>query len=323
MTTDSAARPRVLFVDDEPRILFTLKALFRNDYQVTLAHSGADAVEFLKSNEIDIVVSDQRMPRMTGIEVLRAARELRPRAVRMLLTGYSDLNAIIGSINEGEIFRFINKPWTNDELRATLAQAAEAAKIEQAAEPAAEVETPVADEPTAQPVTAAAADSAPTGVGVLVLDNDPSTRDELRRVLGANHPIYVAESMEQCVAVLEQNRDVGVIVSETTVDGQPVTPMLTTLRQNQPALVMIVMTAEADALQMVSLINHSQIYRFMQKPANASVLRGTVNLAIRRSEILRNNPVQAARLPAAAAPPPSKAMETSGLLGRLKRLFAA
>src|SRR3546814_1053173 len=71
------------------------------------------------------------MPNMTGVEVLRQAKEIQPQAIRLLLTGYSDLNAIIASINEGEIFRFINKPWINAELRAIVAQAVSAAGIEQ------------------------------------------------------------------------------------------------------------------------------------------------------------------------------------------------
>src|SRR3546814_15166468 len=70
------------------------------------------------------------MPNMTGVEVLRQAKEIQPQAIRLLLTGYSDLNAIIASINEGEIFRFINKPWINAELRAIVAQAVSAAGIE-------------------------------------------------------------------------------------------------------------------------------------------------------------------------------------------------
>src|SRR3546814_6116293 len=71
------------------------------------------------------------MPNMTGVEVLRQAKEIQPQAIRLLLTGYSDLNAIITSINEGEIFRFINKPWINAELSAIVAQAVSAAGIEQ------------------------------------------------------------------------------------------------------------------------------------------------------------------------------------------------
>ena len=119
----TGVRPRLLFVDDESRILLSLKAIFRADYDVTTAEGGPAALEALKKERFDVIVSDQRMPGITGVEVLRAARDAQPQAIRMLLTGYSDLNAIIASINEGEIFRFIPKPWVNGELRETIASA--------------------------------------------------------------------------------------------------------------------------------------------------------------------------------------------------------
>src|SRR3546814_612323 len=134
MTEVPSSKARVLFVDDEPRVLTTMRILFRARYELFFAESGAAALELLKTQPIDVIVSDQRMPGMTGIELLRTARELNPNAMRILLTGYSDLNAIIGSINEGEIFRFINKPWSNDDLTTTVARAVSAARATQAAE---------------------------------------------------------------------------------------------------------------------------------------------------------------------------------------------
>src|SRR3546814_6306237 len=127
MTEVPSSKARVLFVDDEPRVLTTMRILFRARYELFFAESGAAALELLKTQPIDVIVSDQRMPGMTGIELLRTARELNPNAMRILLTGYSDLNAIIGSIKEGEIFRFINKPWSNDDLQTTVAQIGRAA----------------------------------------------------------------------------------------------------------------------------------------------------------------------------------------------------
>ena len=83
------------------------------------AENGALALEFVKRFGIHVVVSDQRMPSMTGVELLRQVKELSPNSVRMLLTGYSDLAAIVGSINEGEVFRFVKKPWDNAEMQKT------------------------------------------------------------------------------------------------------------------------------------------------------------------------------------------------------------
>ncbi|HWU69115.1 MAG TPA: response regulator, partial [Stenotrophobium sp.] len=130
---ETPIKSRVLFVDDEPRILSTMRMLFRGKHEMFFADSGAAALELLKTQTVDVIVSDQRMPGMTGIELLRAAREHNPSAMRILLTGYSDLNAIIGSINEGEIFRFVNKPWSNDDLITTVSRAVTAARASMAA----------------------------------------------------------------------------------------------------------------------------------------------------------------------------------------------
>ena len=113
---------RILFVDDEERILNALRALFRNEYHVFTADNGAAALELVKRYAIQVVVSDQRMPGMTGVELLRQVRKAAPQTVRLLLTGYSDLAALVGSINEGEVFRFVKKPWDNDEIRAMVAK---------------------------------------------------------------------------------------------------------------------------------------------------------------------------------------------------------
>jgi response regulator RpfG family c-di-GMP phosphodiesterase len=94
--------------------------MFRRKYDTFFADSGAAALNILKSQNIDVIVCDHRMPHMTGVEVLAKARELSPRSVRILLTGYADLNAVEGSINEGEVFRFLTKPCAPDELKRTI-----------------------------------------------------------------------------------------------------------------------------------------------------------------------------------------------------------
>lgn len=304
----SAPRPRVLFVDDEPRILITLKALFRNDYEVVTANSGAEAVERLRAQSFDVIVSDQRMPQMTGVELLRAAAGLCPRAVRLLLTGYADLNAIIGSINEGEIFRFVSKPWMNEELRGTLAAAVRASKSENAG--------------AAAQVAAADTDStakAAAGIGVLALHHDPVERERLRRVLGRERPVHIAQSFDECLSILEQH-PVGVIVSEISIDGQLVTPLLGLLKQHQPALVSIVITEHADAGHAIDLINQGQVYRLLRQPISDGLLGGAVNVALRRFEILRENPDYGRRYTPAAVVTPT-VMEKTGLLARIKRLL--
>jgi serine/threonine-protein kinase len=114
----------VLFVDDEERIL-RAETIFRNKYHVLTARNGQEALEFIGKFRIPVIVSDQRMPGMLGVELLRRSRDVSPDSVRILLTGYSDLASIVGSINEGEVYRFVNKPWDNQELQQVMAEAVE------------------------------------------------------------------------------------------------------------------------------------------------------------------------------------------------------
>ncbi|MFK8051498.1 MAG: response regulator [Woeseiaceae bacterium] len=135
MTTDSSGvrkglrKPCVVFVDDEQRVLNSMRALFRRDYDLHLTTSGEEAIRLCVEHDADVIVADQRMPEMEGVEVLGAVREKAPRTMRILLTGYADLDAIEGSINVGEVFRFLSKPCAPDNLRATIDLAVKAAEV--------------------------------------------------------------------------------------------------------------------------------------------------------------------------------------------------
>ena len=121
------SKATVLFVDDEENIVTTLQALCRNKFTVYTATSGARALEIINSNAIHVIVSDQCMPEMQGIELLREVRQLSPHTMRIMLTGYADLAAIIGSINDGEIYRYIYKPWNNKDAVDAIEAAANTA----------------------------------------------------------------------------------------------------------------------------------------------------------------------------------------------------
>ena len=140
-----SARPALLFVDDERRVLTSMRALFRREYEVLLADSGQEALDILAEREVHVVVSDQRMPGMTGVELLAEVRESYPGSMRILLTGYADLEAVEASINESEVFRYLMKPCPSDELKDSVRLAVQAARIQDAANMT-EVASIVADE---------------------------------------------------------------------------------------------------------------------------------------------------------------------------------
>ena len=107
----------LLLVDDEPNIVSALRRLFRREgYRIVTASSGAEGLQRMAEYEVDVVLSDQRMPGMTGVEFLRRAKELYPDTVRMVLSGYTELQSITDAVNEGAIYRFLTKPWDDERL---------------------------------------------------------------------------------------------------------------------------------------------------------------------------------------------------------------
>jgi DNA-binding NtrC family response regulator len=112
----------ILVVDDESEILFSLRGLLRQEFELHTAESGAEALDIMRRHVIHVLMTDQRMPQMTGVELLQEARGACPEAVRIVFTGYADIKAVIDAINQGQIFRYLTKPWDPDELVAALRQ---------------------------------------------------------------------------------------------------------------------------------------------------------------------------------------------------------
>ncbi|OGG45102.1 MAG: hypothetical protein A3F84_11790 [Candidatus Handelsmanbacteria bacterium RIFCSPLOWO2_12_FULL_64_10] len=118
-------RHTVLIVDDDPGILEALRLSLELDYEVLVAPGGAEGLELLARNEVALIIADQRMPGMMGVEFLERAREVSPNSVRMMLTGFADLDAIVGAINRGQVYRYISKPWEPKDLEIDVRQAVE------------------------------------------------------------------------------------------------------------------------------------------------------------------------------------------------------
>lgn len=113
----------ILYVDDEMNNLISFKAVFRIKYNVLTAISGEEAIKLLKNNNVDIIITDQRMPNMTGVEFLESILGEYPDPIRILLTGYADMNAVIDAVNKGKIFHYLTKPWNEEELDMTITRA--------------------------------------------------------------------------------------------------------------------------------------------------------------------------------------------------------
>ena len=114
----------ILFVDDEDNVLNSLRRIFMDEnYTILTANSGARALEIMEGRQVHLVVSDHRMPGMTGAELLKSIREKYPDTIRIMLTGHADVNSIMGAVKDGAVYKFITKPWNDEDLRLTVSLA--------------------------------------------------------------------------------------------------------------------------------------------------------------------------------------------------------
>jgi serine/threonine-protein kinase len=345
---------RLLFIDDEERVTTALRAMFRRDYEVFVANSGPEAIELLRREAIDVIVSDQRMPEMTGVELLRQARELSPGAVRILLTGYADLAAIEHAINECEVFRYLMKPCPREQLRETVAlavdtvrggglaavlpaeeegpglrpaepseeetsSAAAAARDASVAEAAPAPTAPVA---TVTPLRPRPAPAAFDGRELLVLSAEEALLEAVREAVPEDVEVRQARTLGEAVDLLSVHR-AGVVVTDADVDGRGVEALTAELKRWVPELVTVVVSDRADAQLMIDLINHGQVFRFLLKPVSTGQCRLWLASAFRRHEDLRARVVDSAPAPQAAAeaPAPGRGWSLKELGARLRAVL--
>ena len=267
----SAHKPRLLVVDDEERILTSLKALFRDDFHVFATSNCSHALRFVEKFHMHAIISDQRMPEMLGVELLRRAKITSPTSMRLLLTGYSDLNAIVGSINEGEIFRFINKPWNNRDLKQIVQEAVEIG-LTVGERRVARINTEVRQE-----------------MAVLVVDPSyellRSVKEMLVGVCQIRHALDADAAMDQ----IDQH-PVSIVLMDIEYTGAEGMALLKTLKQEKPEILSIVVTSASDSELMIELINQAQIFRFLNKPVNQQLIRSHLLAALERAQLLRDSP---------------------------------
>lgn len=129
MDLNEKNRVSVLYVDDEAGNLQAFKAAFRRYFTIHLAESAAEGMKILDENEVHVVLTDQRMPGVTGIEFLQSILEEHPNPIRILVTGYSDIEVVKAAINSGQVFKYVDKPWDNDRLKMAIDNAFEVYRL--------------------------------------------------------------------------------------------------------------------------------------------------------------------------------------------------
>ncbi len=273
------SKARILFVDDEKRVLNAMRGLFRRDYELYLTTEGAEAVRLAAEHDVDVIVADQRMPGMSGVEVLGNVKQRSPRTVRILLTGYADPGAVEGSINVGEVFRFLSKPCPPQTLKDTLALAIDAARtsptvnteqsaIAAAPEPVARPAVqPTAPPRPAQAAAPAAAPPQPSPAApppsivppVDTLTDEDATQPALRTLSeepalhssqwhSVTNVVMSEESVEESSSdVRSAMNDVGVVVF--TIDSEFAATVIRSLPADRPTVVATTLIKVAEAIE--------------------------------------------------------------------------
>ncbi len=273
ITLDSSIKKaRLLIVDDDERILTALKSLFRQRYHVFTTTDGNKALEFLRKYQMHVIISDQRMPIMLGVELLRQSREISPRSVRILLTGYSDLASIVGSINDGEVYRFINKPWDDNALQTLVAEG-----VTIALELADTTSTPIGL-------------PAKMEAGVLVIDQDEEIFRVVRELINGKCPVIYASNSETALEALTKH-EIAVILADVESGYAKLTSLLKLLKQENPQILTIVVTKAADSELVIDLINQAQVFRILSKPLSVGLLKSQLHAALQRYLTYKQTPV--------------------------------
>lgn len=273
----------LLFVDDEERILRSLRLLFKPRYKVLTTTDGREALDMVRRERVHVIVSDQRMPIMAGVDLLREVKELSPNTMRILLTGYSDLAAVVGSVNDGEIFRYIHKPWTPAEIQAAVDKAAEIALALMGAPATADAPAVETVEPRTRPAT-----------GLLVIDDDPATCDTIKEIARGEYEVFWSADLEAAFETLGA-RDIGIVICDVKLGGEDITGAIKTLKRHNPDILTIVLTSFQDTGAIIGLINHGQVFRFLPKPARKGLLERSIGAGLRHHRALRTAPRLAAR----------------------------
>jgi len=273
---------KVLCVDDEPMILRSLEWLLRKNFDVATASSGQEGLGLVRSGDYDLVISDQRMPGMTGAEFLREVRRISPRSMRILLTGYSDLDAVLRSVNESEVFRFVRKPWDIRELQDLAAEACRIAREQPALLVArdASSESVVQDDQVREPV--------------LFIEERSAIEELLPEGVRDMLTLYQTTNPAEAMALLEEH-DIGIVVSDTRISGVDMTRLLKLLKQRRPQTVTLVVSDKTDADTVIGLINQGQVYRFIPRPVNPEFMQLMIRSAIGKHRELCGNPELAVR----------------------------
>lgn len=262
----------VLLIDDEPKILSGLRLLLKPHFSVITTTEPEEVFRVLQSQTVDVLVSDQRMPHMQGVEVLRKARQVSPQTVRVLLTGYADLNAVVGAVNEGEVYRYLQKPWDNKTLLEQITDASKTScQLKEGLAPSGTAapgprEPPMAAQNLAAP--AAANDPSKPPPVLAIYDPDPSTAKALNNLTEAgwlNCEKVWCNTLEELTSTLSR-KEVAALLADFSRPDQDLERLLRLVKREAPAVQTLLASRDHDVNRIMHMVNETRPYRFLTKP---------------------------------------------------------
>ena len=263
--------PSVLIVGGAPRRVGALGRVLKPFYEIYLAVSGEMALEIIRKRRIQVMISDQRISQMTGMELFAKVKMISPNTTRILLTGSADFSTAMDTSNRVEIFRYLKKPWRNSELLETVRLACETTQSLHRRQ--------LHDTQRLQDKTPLER-VARVKKKVLVLDNSSELFRMISHVLDNRVECFTTEK-PQAASKLLLEKDINLVVTNIDFDVKEALAFIKTAKALKPGILFLVAANSADTIHFMSLINEGQIYRFINKPLRAGQLKMYLISAIR------------------------------------------
>lgn len=257
-------------MDDEPYITKSLQRAFKRYFNVLTANSAFDALSLVEQNKVDVVVSDQRMPNVSGVQLLKKVSQISPVTARILLTGYADVDAAIDAVNSGEIYRYFNKPWKNSELKVALDDA-----------------TTVADL-TRESVVAETEDGFIVEKSILLTERDLSiisfsSSSKMAQDIGntfSTNKVYHASSVNGVIRCIGSRPNIAIIIAEIDINDDVATELIIAIKQRRPEILVLIINDQKDIAKIIELINYGQVFRVFNQDFKMSELESNIRLAL-------------------------------------------
>lgn len=275
----------VLYVDDEPSNLRLFERYFERDYKIFTAGSAQQAREILRRQNIHLVITDQRMPGMTGVELLEAIKDEHPDIARMIVTAYSDVRVVIQAISAGRLDHYVTRPWDPDEVRIAIDRALDGYRLRRRHRVLSERFEAKAGRGAASKITWNRSTRLPT---ILFVDDDEEHIRRFKESFDREFTIYTASSGDEALERL-RSREIHLLVTAQRLVGMNGVELLEAAIRESPDTQRVLLVAYLEFSLVVQAINVGRVDQFALKPWRPEELRVTITDALDAHELRRRN----------------------------------